>query len=80
MRSLSSSVAILVGMLVLWALPARGQIVSYVDSSGKRVFINADPLPAARLSKTPLLKTAATGITPHTTQTSFPASSEMSAA
>ena len=79
MRSLSSSVAILVGMLALWALPARGQIVSYVDSSGKRVFINSDPVPAARISKTPLLKTAATGITPHTTQTSFPASSEMSA-
>ena len=47
MRSLSSSVVILVGMLVLWAVPARGQIVSYMDSSGKRVFINSDPAPAA---------------------------------
>ena len=79
MRSLSSSVAILLGMLALWALPARGQIVSYMDSSGKRVFINSDPVPPARTSKTPLLKTAATGVTPRATQTSFSASPEMSA-
>ncbi len=36
---------ILVGMLVLCAIPAHGQIVSYMDSNGKRVFINADPKP-----------------------------------
>ena len=48
MRSLSSSVVILVGMLVLWAVPAHGQIVSYMDSGGKRVFINAEPATAVR--------------------------------
>ena len=48
MRSLSSSVVILVGMLVLWAIPAHGQIVSYMDANGKRVFINAEPVHAVR--------------------------------
>ena len=80
MRSLSNSVIILLGLLALWAVPAHGQIVSYMDSDGKRVFINSDPAPAARPSKTPLLRTAATGIAPRTTQTSFAASSEMSVA
>ena len=42
---------ILLGMLVLCTIPAHGQIVSYLDSSGKRVFINADPTPAARQAK-----------------------------
>ena len=42
MRSLSSSVVILVAMLVLSGVPAHGQIVSYLDSSGKRVFVNAE--------------------------------------
>jgi soluble lytic murein transglycosylase-like protein len=79
MRSLSNSVVIFVGILVLWAVPAHGQIVSYMDSSGKRVFINSEPAPAARPSKIPLLKTAATGISPRTTQSSFSASPEMSA-
>ena len=80
MRSLSSSVVILVGMLVLWAIPAHGQIVSYKDSDGKRVFINAEPVTPVRPAKIPLLKTAANGITPSTAQTSFAASPEMSAA
>jgi soluble lytic murein transglycosylase-like protein len=80
MRSLSSSVVILVGTLVLWAIPAHGQIVSYKDSDGKRVFVNAEPAAAARPSKIPLLRTAATGIALRTTQTSFAASSEMSSA
>ncbi len=46
------TVGILLGTLVLCAIPAHGQIVSYMDSDGKRVFINADPTPAARVTKT----------------------------
>ncbi len=80
MRSLSSSVVILLGTLVLWAVPAHGQIVSYKDANGKRVFINSDPGPAARTSKIPLLRTAATGLALSTTQTSSAATPEMSAA
>jgi soluble lytic murein transglycosylase-like protein len=79
MRWLTNSAVILLGTLVLWAVPAHGQIVSYLDSNGKRVFINADPVPAARSSKTPLLKTAATGFKPRTVQASFAPTSEMSA-
>ncbi len=71
---------ILVGTLVLWAIPARGQIVSYSDSNGKRVFINADPVPTARPSRTPLLTTAATGVAMRTTRASFAASPELTAA
>ena len=41
---LSNSVVILVGMLALCSgIPAHGQIVSYLDSNGKRVFVNAEP-------------------------------------
>jgi soluble lytic murein transglycosylase-like protein len=79
MRSLSSSVAILVGMLVLCAVPAHGQIISYKDDSGKRVFVNAEPAPTARPSKIPLLRTAATGVALRTTP-SFGSSTEMSVA
>jgi soluble lytic murein transglycosylase-like protein len=67
-------------MLVLWAIPAHGQIVSYKDSDGKRVFINAEPVNVVRSARIPLLRTAANGITPSTTQSSFAASLEMSAA
>ena len=77
MRGLSKSVAIILGALALWAIPARGQIVSYADVSGKRVFINAEPVPIAHPSKAPLLKTASTGFTPRTAQPSFGASSDM---
>jgi len=80
MRWLSNSLVILLGTLVLWAVPAHGQIVSYKDASGKRVFINSEPLPAARPSKAPLLKTAANGLTPRTTLPSDAASPEVSAA
>ncbi|MGA7796664.1 MAG: lytic transglycosylase domain-containing protein [Candidatus Acidiferrales bacterium] len=80
MRSLSSSVLILVGMLASWAIPAHGQIVSYKDSDGKRVFINAEPVNVVRSARIPLLQTAANGITPSTTQSSYAASLEMSAA
>ena len=50
-RTLSNSAAILLGILVLCAIPAHGQIVSYMDSSGKRVYINADPAPSAKRSR-----------------------------
>jgi len=80
MRSLSNSVIILLGMLVLCAVPAHGQIVSYMDSNGKRVFINSEPANAARPSKIPLLRTAATGIASRTIPTSFAMSPEMSTA
>jgi len=81
MRSLSSSVVILVAMLVLSGVPAHGQIVSYMDASGKRVFVNAEaPNAAPRPSRTPVLKTAATGFMPRTSQTSLAGSSEMSTA
>jgi soluble lytic murein transglycosylase-like protein len=38
-----TAIWLLGGILLVWALPARGQIVSVVDENGKRVFINADP-------------------------------------
>jgi soluble lytic murein transglycosylase-like protein len=79
-RSLSSSVGILVGILFLWAVPAHSQIISYVDDAGKRVFVNSEPTPAARPSKIPLLRTAATGVALRTTQSPYDSSAEMSAA
>jgi soluble lytic murein transglycosylase-like protein len=80
MRSLSSSVAILVAIVVLWAIPARGQIVSYMDDSGKRVFVNAETAAVApRRAKTPVLRTAATGLMPRSSQPSFADASDLSA-
>jgi soluble lytic murein transglycosylase-like protein len=77
----SKTVGILLGTLVLCALPAHGQIVSYLDSDGRRVFINADPTPTARVIKTSLrgFKSAA-GTTPYTTQTPAARSPELAAA
>lgn len=81
MRSLSNTVAILVGMLVLSGVPARGQIVSYLDSGGKRVFVNAEPPAVApRAFRTPLLKTSATGIAFRSSQSSFATASEITGA
>jgi soluble lytic murein transglycosylase-like protein len=82
MRSLSSSVAIFLGMLVLWAVPARSQIVSYKDADGKRVFINSTP---AGYSVRPVKITVPKGFTllgnaSRTTQSSSAEASEMSAA
>ena len=77
MRGLPNSVIILTGTLMLWALPAKAQIVSYRDAGGKRVFINSEPVPK-RPSKIPLLRTSADGTTPRTTHASFSASPEMS--
>jgi soluble lytic murein transglycosylase-like protein len=65
----SKSVGILLGVLVLCAIPAHGQIVSYLDSSGKRVFINADLKPAGKKGKPSLPGTApAANDSPQTTQ------------
>ena len=82
MRSLSNSVATLVGMLVLWAIPAHGQIVSYRDSDGKRVFINSSPaVYVARPIKTVVPKGfTLVGNVSRTTQSSYVTPSEMSAA
>jgi len=78
MRWLSNSVSILLGALVLWAVPAHGQIVSYMDTSGKRVFINAEPAPAPPPTKASVSKTVPPGFTPRLTQASFSAPSELS--
>ena len=73
--------AILLGMLALWGNPAQGQIVSYKDDSGKRVFINSNPAYTARPVKTAVPRGfTPTGIAPSTTQTSFVQSPEMPAA
>lgn len=79
MRGPLNSVIILLGAMVLWAIPAhgQGQIVSYLDASGKRVFINSDPAPVRVAKKMPLLRTDATGLAPRPISTSTP---EMSAA
>ena len=64
------TVGILLGTLLLCSVPAQGQIVSYLDSDGRRVFINADPTPLARRVKTSLRGfSSATGATLHTAQT-----------
>jgi soluble lytic murein transglycosylase-like protein len=69
MRSLSNSVSILLGLLVLCSISAHAQIVSYVDSSGNRVYINADPAPVARRAKASLAKaSSATGNATRNTQ------------
>jgi len=78
MRRLFNSVIFLLGTLALWAIPARSQIVSYLDASGKRVFINSDPAPV-RAPKTPLLGMAADGTKTRTTQTASSESPELSA-
>jgi len=79
MRGPLNSVIILLATMVLWAIPAhgQGQIVSYLDASGKRVFINSDPAPVRVAKKVPLLRTDATGLAPRPISTSTP---EMSAA
>ncbi len=79
-RTLSNSVAILLGMLVLCTLPAHAQIISYLDLTGKQVFINADPAPVAVPGKTPLTKVPGFKLMAmHTSPQSVNASSVMSA-
>jgi len=80
-RSLSKSVLMLLGSLVALTIPAQGQIVSYHDDSGKRVFVNANPAFAARPARTALPR----GFTPlrsgsQASHGAAPASFEMSAA
>jgi soluble lytic murein transglycosylase-like protein len=41
-------VALVAGLGLGLAIPTPGQIASYTDASGKRVYINADPPPARR--------------------------------
>jgi soluble lytic murein transglycosylase-like protein len=81
MRSLSNSVAILLGMLVLWANPAQSQIVSYRDDTGRRVFVNSNPVYTARPIKVLVPKGfTPTGFALNPTQPSFAESPEISAA
>ena len=77
MRGPSKTVILLLGTLVLWAVPAHGQIVSYLDASGKRVFINSEPARVRDMKKIPLLRTDATGLAPRATPATPP---ELSAA
>jgi soluble lytic murein transglycosylase-like protein len=80
-RTLSKSVAILLGILVLCTIPAHAQIVSYLDSTGKRVFINADPKPVAAPVKTSPTKVSGFKlIAMRTSPQDVPTSAEMSAA
>jgi soluble lytic murein transglycosylase-like protein len=75
------SAGILLWTLALCAIPAQGQIVSYMNTEGKRVFINSDPTPAART-----VKTSMRGFTPlasamsHGTHTLSSASPELGVA
>jgi soluble lytic murein transglycosylase-like protein len=81
MRSLSITAGILLGMMILCSIPAHGQIVSYLDNDGKRVFINADPPHAVRQVKASLgLAGASAGIASRTTQASAIASPILTAA
>jgi len=75
------SVCILLGTLVSWTIPAHGQIVSYMDFDGKRVFVNADPTPAARAVKTSIRGfTPLAGAAPRATRALSGASPELGAA
>jgi soluble lytic murein transglycosylase-like protein len=49
---------ILLVIMVLCALPARAQIISYLDSNGKRIFINAEPAAVGRHAR-PVMGAAA---------------------
>ena len=80
-RSLSITAGILLGMMILCTVPAHGQIVSYVDSGGKRVFINADPPATFRQAKASLSEAGASaGMAQRTTQSSLAASPVLTAA
>ncbi len=68
-RSFSNSVGILLGLMVLCSIPAHAQIVSYMNASGKRVYINADPPRVVRRAKASLAKgLSATGNMSRNTQ------------
>lgn len=83
MRGPTKSAFILMATLVLWAVAlsapsAQGQIVSYLDAGGKRVFVNSDPAPPRVSSKVPLLRTGADGVSQRTSH-SYSTPAEMSA-
>jgi soluble lytic murein transglycosylase-like protein len=72
---------ILLGLMALCSVPAHGQIVSYTDNNGKRVFVNENPAPAVRPVKVSLARGfARVGYASQTTQTSPDASPILSAA
>jgi len=77
-RSVTNSVLILLGTLALCSVPAQGQIVSYLDDSGKRVFVNANPAYVPRPARTILPR----GFSPtgNASRTTPAVSPEMSAA
>ena len=78
---LLKTVGILLVTFGLCAIPASAQIVSYKDSAGRRVFINADPAPAAHAVKTSMRGfTLTAGAPPHETQALLGASPELRAA
>ena len=49
-RSITGAI-LLAGFWLTSAIPARGQIASYVDENGKMVYVNADPRPKPRVKK-----------------------------
>lgn len=73
--------SLLLGILILCVIPAKAQIVSYMDSDGKRVFINADPPRIIEPAKgSPLKAAGITKISYRTTQHPFLTPPELSAA
>lgn len=76
----SKAAGILLGMIILCTVPAHAQIVSYLDSNGKRVFINAEPIPTVRQAKAVISGNSAGGIVPRATQSLDRESSVVSAA
>jgi soluble lytic murein transglycosylase-like protein len=51
-RKYFNSALILLTMLALYTAPASGQIVSFVDDSGKRVFVNAETRTVGQRART----------------------------
>jgi soluble lytic murein transglycosylase-like protein len=78
--SIYKYVGMLLTMITLCALPAHGQIVSYMDSTGKRVFINAEPARAVRQAKASTTGASAAGLTASGTRPSAPLPPLISAA
>ena len=81
MRSFSNSVVVLLGVLTLGPVPAHGQIVSYRDDGGKRVFVNSNPAYVPRPAKVVLPKGfTILGKSSQTTRSTVEASSQVSVA
>lgn len=80
-RTQSKSIAVLLGILAWCTIPAHAQIVSYMDSSGRRVFINADPPHVVAPAKKPAaMAPGFTRIAVRSTQRPALATPELSAA